>query len=326
VLPWRFIFNHWLKVIVVIAGYSERNSFSTIRPTPPHFLEINMANTILVTGASGNIGRELVRELKSAGADVIAGSSSGKSVADVPSRKVDFNDTDGLRAAFSGIDTLFLLLPLVENKFELARNAVAAARAAGVRHIVRSSGAGADATTSVALLRLQGQIDQVVIDSGIAYTLLRPSTFMQNFAVYYAGMIQGGALYLPQAEGRVAYIDVRDIASVAATVLQNPGAHAGQAYTLTGAESLSNTDAIRIIGAAIGKTVDYVAVPDSAAIASMEGMGMGAWSIDQMMSLNRFTAAGSASGKTDTVRELLGRAPIAFADFVADHRSAWVAG
>jgi uncharacterized protein YbjT (DUF2867 family) len=288
-------------------------------------LEITMANTILVTAASGNIGRELVRQLQSAGASVIAGSSSGKSVAGVPSRNVDFNDADGLRAAFSGIDTLFLLLPLVENKIELARNAVTAAKAAGVKHIVRSSGAGADATSSVALLRLQGQIDQAIIDSGIAYTLLRPSTFMQNFAIYYGGMIQGGALYLPQAEGKVAYIDVRDIAAVAATVLQNPAAHAGQAYTLTGAESLSNTDATRIIGAAIGKPVNYVAVPDAAAIASMEGMGMGAWSIDQMMSLNRFTAAGGAEGTTDTVRQLLGRAPTAFADFVAANRSAWIA-
>ncbi len=284
-----------------------------------------MANTILVTAASGNVGRELVRELKSSGANVIAGSSSGKSVDGVPSRAVDFNDAAGLHTAFKGVDTLFLLLPLVESKIELARNAVAAAKAAGVKHIVRSSGAGADTASDVALLRLQGEIDQIIIDSGIAYTLLRPSTFMQNFVVYYAGMIQGGALYLPQAEGRVSYIDVRDIASVAAKVLQNPAAHAGQAYTLTGGESLSNADATRIIGAAIGKAVNYVAVPDEAAIASMQGMGMGAWSIDQMMSLNRFTAAGGTAGTTDTVRQLLGRAPIAFADFVAAHRSAWTA-
>ncbi|MCA3001136.1 MAG: SDR family oxidoreductase [Rhodocyclaceae bacterium] len=283
-----------------------------------------MSNTILVTGASGNIGRPLVQQLKAADAKVIAGSSSGKSVDGVPSRHVDFGDVASLKAAFAGVDTLFLLLPLVPNKMALAKNAIAAAKAAGVKHIVRSSGAGADATAGFALPKLHGEIDQLVIDSGIAYTLVRPATFMQNFATYYVGMIQGGALYLPQGQGRISFIDVRDIAAVNAAILQNPAAHAGKAYTLTGAVALSNAEVVKAIGDATGKTVTYVAVPDDAAIASMKGMGMDDWSIGQMMSLHQLTAAGYAAGTTDTVRQLIGRKPIEFAQFAADHRSAWV--
>lgn len=291
-----------------------------------------MSNTILVTGASGNIGQALIQQLKADGAQIIAGSSSGKSVHGVPTRHVDFNDPASLQDALSGIDTLFLLLPLVPNKLTLARNAIAAAKAAGVRHIVRSSGAGADPDAGFALPRLQGEIDQMVMDSGMAYTLIRPATFMQNFATYYAGMIKGGALYLPQGDGQTSYIDVRDIAAVSAAVLQNPQAHAGQAYTLTGGAALSNTDAVRAIGAAIdaatgagiGRSPTYVAVPDQAAIDSMKSMGMDDWSIDQMMSLHRLTSAGYASGVTHTVRELLGRDPISFQNFVADHKLAWV--
>jgi uncharacterized protein YbjT (DUF2867 family) len=286
--------------------------------------EINMSNTILVTGASGNIGRPLVQQLKAAGATVIAGSSSGKSVDGVPSRHVDFGDVASLQTAFTGVDTLFLLLPLVPNKVALAKNAIVAAQAAGVKHIVRSSGAGADPAAGFALPKLQGEIDQLIIESGIAYTLVRPATFMQNFATYFAGMIQGSALYLPQGEGRVSFIDVRDIAAVNATILQNPGAHAGKAYTLTGATALSNAMAVKAIGDAIGKAVSYVAVPDEAAIASMKGMGMDDWSIGQMMSLHQLTAAGYAAGTTDTVRQLTGREPIGFAQFVADHKSTWV--
>ena len=282
-----------------------------------------MSNTILVTGASGNIGRPLVQQLSGAGCTVIAGSSSGKSVSGVATRHVDFADTASLQTAFAGVDTLFLLLPLVSNKLALARNAIAAAKAAGIQHIVRSSGAGADAASGFALPKLQGEIDQLVMDSGIAYTLVRPATFMQNFATYYAGMIQGGALYLPQGEGRVSYIDVSDIAAVNATILKNPAAHVGQMYTLTGGAAVSNAEAMKMVGDAIGRPVSYVAVPDEAAVASMQGMGMDDWSINQMMSLHRLTAAGYAAGTTDTVRKLLGREPTRFADFVAANQRAW---
>ncbi len=282
-----------------------------------------MSNKILITAASGNIGRELISQLKAVKADVVAGSSSSKAVAGIANRNVDFSNTETLKAAFSGIDTLFLLLPLVPNKIQLAKNAIAAAKAAGVKHMVRSSGTGADPNSQFALSKLQGEIDQLIIESGIAYTLVRPAAFMQNFATYYADMIKGGALYLPQGDGRVSYIDVRDIAAVFAVILQSPGAHAGRAYTLTGAAALTNAEAMSAISDAIGKKVSYVAVPDAAAIESMSGMGMDAWSIKQMMSLHQLTALGYSAGPTDSVRQLLGREPITFAEFLAAHPHAW---
>ena len=283
-----------------------------------------MSNSILITGASGNIGTQLVQQLSADGINVIAGSSSGKSINGVPTRHVDFADEKSLASAFAGIDTLFLLLPLVPEKLQLARNAVAAAKAAGVKHIVRSSGAGADPQAGFALPRLQGEIDQLIIDSGIPFTLIRPATFMQNFATYFSGMIKTGALYLPQADGRVSFIDVRDIAAVTAAVLKNPAAHAGQMYTLTGGAAVSNAEAISLIAQATGKAISYVAVDDKSAIESMKSMGMDDWSIEQMMSLHQLTAAGYAAGTTDTVQNILGRAPITFASFVQDHRQSWL--
>ena len=280
-------------------------------------------NKILLTGASGTIGTELVKALQQAGADFELASSSGKGVAGVPLRALNFNDPASLRTAFSGIDTLFVLLPLVANKVELAQNVVQAAKAAGIRHIVRSSGAGADAAASFALPRLQGEIDDIIVASGIPYTLIRPTSFMQNFATYYAGMVSGGAVYLPQGEGAISFIDVRDIAAVTATVLRDPAAHGGKVYTLTGAEAVDNAMATRLIGEVLGREILYVAVPDEAAISSMQQMGMDEWSIGQMMSLNRIISAGYAAGTTDTVKTLLGREPIAFARFAADYRQVW---
>ncbi|HJV97287.1 MAG TPA: NmrA family NAD(P)-binding protein, partial [Albitalea sp.] len=229
-------------------------------------------NRILVTGATGHIGSELVLRLKQRGEDfAVMTSKAGREIPGVLTVSGDFNDAASLKRAFSGFDTLFLLLPLVPGKLELARNAVEAARAAGIRHIVRSSGAGADVNSPASLARLQGSIDQLIIDSGIAHTFLRPNSFMQNLVNYSAGQIKGGTLYAPNGDGAQSLIDVRDIADCAAAVLANPAAHAGKAYTLTGGEAFNNAQQMALISQAIGRPVSYVDVPESAAIEAMQG-------------------------------------------------------
>lgn len=282
-----------------------------------------MSNTILITGASGNIGSALLKQLGSSNAKVIAGSSTGKPVPGVETRHVDLASPATLPAAFAGIDTLFLLLPLQKNMTELAKNAIDAAKTAGVQHIVRSSGAGADAASPVAIARVQGEIDQMVMNSGLAYTITRPTSFMQNYINFYGAMIKAGALYLPQADGKISLVDVSDIAAVNALILQNPAAHAGQIYTLTGPVALSNRDIADRIGLALNKKIDYVSVPDQAAIEAMQGMGMDAWNIEVLMSLNQIIAAGYTAGISDDVGQLLGTAPVGFDQFVQRSLAAW---
>jgi uncharacterized protein YbjT (DUF2867 family) len=279
--------------------------------------------TILITGATGNIGTELTAQLRQAGANVLAGSTSGKALNGVPGRTVDFKSPETLKAAFHGVDRLFLLFPLVPNKLELAGNAVAAARAAGVKHIVRSSGAGADPASPVAIARLQGEIDQLIIESGIAYTLLRPASFMQNWFVYYGGMIKSGTLYLSHADGKASFIDVRDIAAVAAAVLLDPAPHAGKSYTLTGPAALSASEVLDEIAKAGGPRATYTAVPESTAVESMKKMGMDDWTVGIMSSLNRVIAGGYANGLSEDVQTVIGRAPRSFAEFARDNVNAW---
>lgn len=282
-------------------------------------------NRILVTGASGNIGRPLVAALTAQNANVKAMSSKAiAATATANSVAGDFADPPSLQRAFAGIDTLFLLLPLAPNKLDLARHAVVAAKAAGVKHIVRSSGAGADASSPVALARLQGQIDQMVVDSGLAYTFLRPSGFMQNWINYSAGQIKGGTVYAPHGQGAQSVVDARDIADAAAAVLLNPAAHAGRAYTLTGAEALTDAQMLATIAGVIGRTVNCVDVPEAAAEQAMQGMGMAAVMIEWFMSLNHVIKQGWAAGITDDVQTLTGHAPRRFADFVAQNKAAWM--
>jgi uncharacterized protein YbjT (DUF2867 family) len=273
-------------------------------------------NHILVTGASGNIGRALVAELKARGADFAIMSSKPAPGA----VQGDFADTASLERAFQGVDTLFLLLPLVPDKIELARHAVQAARTAGVRHIVRSSGAGADPTSPVALARLQGEIDALVAESGIAHTLLRPNGFMQNWINHSAAALKAGTFYAPHGNGAQSLIDARDIAAVAAAVLTDPAPHAGRAYSLTGPEALTDAQMVAQIAKAAGHPITYVDVPEAAAREAMAGMPP--VMVDWFMSLNDVIKQGWAAGVTDDVQRLTGRPPRRFADFVSEHAAA----
>ena len=277
-----------------------------------------MGNTILVTGASGTIGSSLVARLRELGAEFRTMSSRpGQGV------QGDFSDVASLTRAFSGIDTLYLLLPLVPHKLQLAQNAIAAARAAGVRHIVRSSGAGADPDSPIALAQLQGRIDALVADSGIAHTFLRPSSFMQNWVNFSAAQIKSGTVHAPHGNGAQSVIDARDIADAAAAVLLDPARHAGRAYDLTGPQALTDAQMLAEISAAIGCEVRYVDVPEAAARQAMSDAGMPPVMVDWMMSLHTVVKQGCAAGVTDDVERLTGHAPRRFADFARENAAAW---
>jgi NAD(P)H dehydrogenase (quinone) len=275
-------------------------------------------NRILVTGATGTIGRHLVQRLRALQANFKTMSSQAG--ADV---QADWADPASLRRAFDGIDTLFLLLPLVPHKLELARNAIAAARAAGVTHIVRSSGAGADPASPNALAALQGQIDALVASSGLTHTFLRPMGFMQNWASFAAAQVKSGAFYAPQGQGAQSLVDARDIADVAAAVLVNPVPHAAWAYTLTGAEALNNEQQLALISQATGQAVRYVDVPEATAEAAMQDMGMPPVMVAWFMGLHLAVKSGWAGAITNDVETLTGHTPRRFADFVLENRDAW---
>jgi len=278
-------------------------------------------NKILVTGASGNIGTPLVQALLSRGADFeVMRSQAGEASA---TRVASFSDVAGLERAFAGIDTLFVLLPLVPNKLQLARNVAQAAKAADVKHIVRSSGAGADPKAAYALPRLQGSIDQVFEGTGIATTFLRPAGFMQNYSGYMAGMVKAGTVYGATADALQSLIDVRDIADVAATVLTNPQAHAGKAYTLTGGDSLTDSQRTQILSGVLGRTVSFVEVSQEAGTGSMVQMGMPPSIVEWLTSLNALIAAGYAGAISPHVQDILGRPAIGFRQFAHDYQSAW---
>jgi NAD(P)H dehydrogenase (quinone) len=284
-----------------------------------------MTRPILITGASGNIGRELVRLLQARGADfAVMTHRPGSAPPGVREVHGDFSRRETLDAAFAGVHTLFLLFPLQPGMQEMARNAVAAAQEAGVRHIVRSSGAGADSASPVSLARAHGEIDDVIAGSGIAATLLRPGMFMQNLIQFSAATIKGsGAIFAPHGDGAMGVVDVRDIAEAAAAVLLDPTPHAGAVYTLTGDAALTDAQMAATLSRAVGREIRYVDVPEHAAVDSMTQMGFPAQLVDWLMSLNHVVKQGWAAGLTDDVRKLTGHAPRTLQAFVEEHAAVW---
>lgn len=283
-----------------------------------------MSNRILVTGASGTIGTAMTRELRAAGVQFAAMSSrAGAAIEGAETRHADLRDSASLQRACEGIDTLFLLLPLVPGKLALARNAVAAARAAGVRHIVRASGIGADPASPYALMRLQGEIDALVSGSGLAHTLLRPAGFMQNYLTYQLGQVRDGTLYLAHGDTRQPMIDARDIGAAVARILAAPQAHAGRAYTLTGGEALSEHDVAATLSQVLGRDVRYVPVTCAQAVEAMRGLGMPPPLVDLLDSLNRYVCDGHGAAVSPDLPAILGRAPTSFDRFAREHAATW---
>lgn len=280
-------------------------------------------STLLITGATGNVGGALLPLLAQQPAKLLAGSTQGQAVAGVAGRAVDFMRPETLTQAFSGVDVAFIVIPLHPAMVEMARHVAQAARAAGLKHLVRVSGAGADPHSPVPIARVQGQVDQALQDSGVPCTFLRPKNFMQNFSSFQAGMIRSGSFYSSLGEGRVPFVDVHDIAAVAAEVLKDPAAHTGQAYVLTGPQALCMREALALMAEAIGRPITLVPIAESAAVDAMRQLGMPEFAIEVMSSLNQAIAAGHVAEVTDTVQRLTGRPPRDFASFVQSHASAW---
>jgi len=283
-----------------------------------------MAHRILVTGASGNIGSEIIKILKAKNADFSAASLGHHDYpADIRSLQFDYAHAGLLETAFEGVETLFLLIPLAPEMVEYARNAVQAAREAGVKYIVRPSSLGADPSSPYAIRKLQGEIDHIIHESGIPSVFVRPNVPMQAFVKFYGDPIRQGALYLCQGEGRTSFIDVRDVASVLAEILQDPAAHHGRFYTVTGGRAISNAEALAIISNHAHRRISYVPVTEEAVEAAMKKTGMDSWFIEMFLSQHRAAKEGEHEVVTDTVKKFVGRDPRSFESFCFEKAHEW---
>jgi uncharacterized protein YbjT (DUF2867 family) len=286
-----------------------------------------MSITILVTGSTGTIGTQVIKQLTAhPGVKVraaVRSTAKADAVRGLGAEPVEFewSRPETFNAALQGADKLFLLTPFTPDQVELAQRLIDAAKAAGIKHIVKISAFGCDNEPGIQLGRWHRAVEQAVESSGIPYTFLRPNNFMENFIGYYPPAPDGN-IYLPFGQGAVSWIDGRDVAAVAVAALLGHG-HEGKAYTLTGGEALTVEQVAAQIAEASGRTVRFVDVPEEAARSAMLGMQLPEWMVNAMMELHGIDKAGYAAAVTPTVQEITGSAPRTFQDFARENAAAW---
>jgi uncharacterized protein YbjT (DUF2867 family) len=284
---------------------------------------------ILVTGAGGTVGSELLKQLREQDAEVRAAFHSPEKAARAKSHGIDsvvldFADRASIRAALKGIDKLFLLGPTLPNQIELETNVVEEAKNAGVTHIVKLSvfDAGGEKYT---FAKWHRAVEKIIERSGLTYTFLRPNGFMQNTLTYYLPTIKSdGAFYLPTKDSKEAAIDVRDIAAVAVQALTASG-HENKVYELSGPEALTHEQIAQKLSAAAGRQIKYLDVPAAAFKQGAVGAGVPEAYADALLNLYQFYLTGGAAKVTNDVERVTGKKPRSFDEFARDHADAFKA-
>lgn len=282
-----------------------------------------MEQKILVTGATGNIGSKIVKQLKFKNANFIAGTTKGETIEGIETIKTDFSDKESLKTAMKGIDTLFLLLPSHPEAINWGKNAIEIAKESGIKHIVRSSGMFANVNSDLLIEKVLGTTDEDVKNSGINYTITAPSSFMQNFSIQMVNDYKNGMIYQATDDAKISWVDVRDIASVNVEVLTNPEKYKNQTLKITGSESINYQEAINQMNSILGKETKYVTIPNEVASQSMADMHFPSFIVDLLISLNDSIKAGHFEETTNVIEEVTGKKPIAFNQFVNDYKKAW---
>ncbi|GAB2445936.1 NAD(P)H-binding protein [Streptosporangium sandarakinum] len=277
---------------------------------------------ILITGATGTIGSEVLRRIAARGEAVRALTRDPSRARTPPGVEVvagDFDDPASLERAVSGVDGVFLVAPggPSTERYDLA--VLAAARSAGVRKVVKLSSIGADATDD----HWHRTGEQAVRAGGMSWTLLRPSAFAGN-ALQWAAAVRADEP-VPNMTGTAAQgvIDPRDIAEVAVEALVS-AKHEGQTYTLTGPELLSFPDQIARLEAALGRTIKTVDVPLDVVREQMLASGMDGEMVESRLRGLKIIRDGGNAVLTDGVERALGRPPTDFGAWVLDHLDAFV--
>jgi uncharacterized protein YbjT (DUF2867 family) len=281
---------------------------------------------ILVVGATGTNGREVVKQLSARGVPVRALVRSAEKTPDLRLPNVelvrgDLGDPTSLDAALRGVDRAFIVTAVDQRCVEWFGNFFDAARRAGGPHVVKFSGMGAG-SADTPIMRQHRETDDRLQRSGLPWTILRPNSFHQNMLWSADSIKQQGAFYLPLGDARQSLVDVRDIAAVAVDVLTGKG-HEGQVYELTGPESLSYQDVAATLAKVLGKPVRSVPVTPEAARELMLKSGMPEWNAAALTDLYKVFASGAYARTTDTAARLLGRPPRSFEQFARDHAGAF---
>jgi uncharacterized protein YbjT (DUF2867 family) len=283
---------------------------------------------ILVTGATGQHGRALLRLLSQRNIAVralVRDPAKAGPIAVLPHVEIaqgDMARPETLAPALRDIDRAILISSATPDMLEVQSNFIEAARSAGVRHIVKLSGIAPNLDSSFRFGRMHGEIEKKLEASGMAFTQLRPGEFMTVYFRQAPNIVSKGALFLPMGDARIASIDIGDIAEIAAKVLTEPG-HENKVYSLTGPEALTMAEVATRLSAASGKNIRYVNVPPEDARKAQLAAGMPPFLADALFELFAERRKGMEARVWPDSERLLGRRPTSFEEFARNNAAAF---
>jgi uncharacterized protein YbjT (DUF2867 family) len=276
----------------------------------------------LVTGARGNVGKVVARDLQSGGGDVRLGVRAPQEGA-ADEVAFDFADPSTWNEAFDGVHSMFLVRPpAIGNVKRDLLPAVAAARDAGVKHVVFLSLQGADRNKVVP----HATVEKWLRDSGLGWTFVRASFFHQNMSTTHAQEVrERNEIIVPAGRGATAFVDAHDVGAVAAAAMKDPESHRGRAWTITGPRALTYGQVAETLTGELGRAIRY---EEPGVLRYMRharrDMDM-PWGMVAVTTAIYTTARlGMAAALSDDVRTILGRDPIDFTEFAHRERDAWM--
>lgn len=279
---------------------------------------------ILVTGATGNNGSEVVKLLAAQNVPVramVRDSSRASAVSALPNVEVveaDFDHPETLLIALRGVERAFLVTNSSERAEAQQLAFVDAAKQSGVAHLVKLSQFAASANSPVRFLRYHAAVEAAMQASGIAYTFLRPNLFMQGLLNFKATIAEQNAFYAAIGDAKVSMIDVRDIADVAIAALTGTG-HEGKIYDLTGPQALTHTEAAQYLADATGRQITFVDISPDAMRDALQGVGFPAWQAEGLIEDYAHYRRGEASALASGVQAATGKPPRRFETFARDY-------
>jgi len=281
---------------------------------------------ILVTGASGNVGSQVLNAVMKTGEPVKAlyrsESDAAKRPAGVRAAIADFADPATMAQTLEGVDQVYLVCGPVPQLLELESKAIAACKNAGVQHIILNSALGAG-TFNASFPSWHAEVEKVAAASGVRHTIIRPNSFMQNIVTYFAPSIRSqGAFYSSVGDAHFSFIDTQDIGAFVARLFTNP-VHQGKTYELNGPEAVAYSEVAEQISRITGKTVHYVDIPVEQQRQAMLAQGMPPWQVEALLDLQRYYTEGGG-GEVDIVfADVVGRQPKRLTEFLKENAAAF---
>ena len=282
---------------------------------------------ILVTGASGSNGTEIVKLLAARNVPVRAmvrdtGRADAIALPGVEVVRGDFDAPETLRAALVDVERAFLLTNSSEHAEKQQLAFVDVARQSGVAHVVKLSQIHADANSPVRFLRYHAKVEADIQESGMAWTFLRPNLFMQGLLAFSATIKEKNAFYAAAGDAKISLVDVRDIAEAAVAALTESG-HEGKTYDLTGPRAISHAEVASCFSDVLGRRITFVDVPPEAMREALLAMKMPIWQADGLFEDYAHYRRGEAEDVASGVQDATGKAPRTFERFARDYASAF---